>query len=137
MKVLRENGLTIVLIVATMTTLVGMMATGISVYNDELARHHQPGVSLAAYLASGHFLSALFENWESEFLQMSAYVALTASSSSGVRPDPGIRTAARNRTRILPPTSATRMRRCPSGSVASRSAFMPIPSALRFSPSSS
>lgn len=78
MKVLRENGLTIVLIVATMTTLVGMMVTGISVYNDELARHHQPGVSLAAYLASGHFLSALFENWESEFLQMSAYVGLTA-----------------------------------------------------------
>ncbi len=78
MKVLRDNGLTIVLIVATMTTLAGMMMTGISVYNDELARHHQPGVSLAAYLASGHFLSALFENWESEFLQMSAYVALTA-----------------------------------------------------------
>ena len=78
MKVLRDNGLTIVLTVATMTTLAGMMATGISVYNDELTRHHQPGVSLAAYLASGHFLSALFENWESEFLQMSAYVALTA-----------------------------------------------------------
>ena len=78
MKVLRDNGLTIVLIVATMTTLAGMTMTGISVYNDELARHHQPGVSLAAYLASGHFLSALFENWESEFLQMSAYVALTA-----------------------------------------------------------
>lgn len=66
------------LVVATMTTLVGMMATGLSVYNDELTRHHQPGVSLATYLASGHFLSALFENWESEFLQMSAYVALTA-----------------------------------------------------------
>lgn len=78
MKVLRENGLTIVLIVATVTTLAGMMATGFSVYNDELTRHHQPGVSLATYLASGHFLSALFENWESEFLQMSAYVALTA-----------------------------------------------------------
>lgn len=27
---------------------------------------------------SGDFLSALFENWESEFLQMSAYVILTA-----------------------------------------------------------
>jgi membrane protein implicated in regulation of membrane protease activity len=78
MKVLRENGLTIVLVVATMTTLAAMMATGLSVYNYELARHHQPGASLAAYLASGHFLSALFENWESEFLQMSAYVALTA-----------------------------------------------------------
>ena len=29
-------------------------------------------------MATGDFLSALFENWESEFLQMSAYVILTA-----------------------------------------------------------
>ncbi|MGD9476374.1 DUF6766 family protein [Shinella sp. G-2] len=78
MKVLRDNGLTIVLIVATIVTLTGMLMTGISVYNDELVQHHQPAVSLTAYLTSGHFLSALFENWESEFLQMSAYVALTA-----------------------------------------------------------
>jgi Domain of unknown function (DUF6766) len=32
---------------------------------------------LASYLGTGHFLSALFENWESEFLQLSAYVLLT------------------------------------------------------------
>jgi hypothetical protein len=31
-----------------------------------------------AYLTRGDLLSALFENWESEFLQMSAYVMLTA-----------------------------------------------------------
>lgn len=78
MKLIRDNGLTIFLMVATAATVLGMMMTGISVYNDELAQHHRPGVSLAAYLTSGHFLSALFENWESEFLQMSAYVALTA-----------------------------------------------------------
>lgn len=77
-KVLKDNGLTIVLVAATMATLLGMLMTGISVYNDELAQHNQPAVSLAAYLTSGHFLSALFENWESEFLQMSAYVMLTA-----------------------------------------------------------
>jgi hypothetical protein len=35
-------------------------------------------MGLAAYGKSGHFLSSLFENWESEFLQMSAYVMLTA-----------------------------------------------------------
>jgi hypothetical protein len=34
-------------------------------------------ISLVSYLGSGHFLSAVFENWESEFLQMSAYVLLT------------------------------------------------------------
>ncbi len=78
MKWFRDNGLTIVLAAATLITLVGMTMTGLSVYNDELARHHQPVVTLAAYLKSGHFLSAVFENWESEFLQMSAYVVLTA-----------------------------------------------------------
>jgi hypothetical protein len=77
-KVLKDNGLTIVLVAATMATLLGMLMTGISVYNDELVQHHQPAISLAAYVASAHFLSALFENWESEFLQMSAYVMLTA-----------------------------------------------------------
>jgi len=34
-------------------------------------------VTLALYLGSGHFLSATFENWESEFLQMGMYVLLT------------------------------------------------------------
>lgn len=76
-RVLKDNGLTIVLVAATLATLLGMLMTGVSVYNDELAQLHQPAVSLATYLTSGHFLSALFENWESEFLQMSAYVALT------------------------------------------------------------
>jgi hypothetical protein len=35
-------------------------------------------MGLVSYALSGHFLSAIFENWESEFLQMSAYVMLTA-----------------------------------------------------------
>lgn len=75
---LRDNGLTITLAAATAATLIGMLLTGLSVYNDELAQHHQPLVTLGGYVLSGHFLSAVFENWESEFLQMSAYVVLTA-----------------------------------------------------------
>ena len=30
------------------------------------------------YLSAGHFLSATFENWESEFLQMTVYAVMTA-----------------------------------------------------------
>ena len=44
------------------------------------------------YLQSGAFLSALFENWESEFLQMAAYVMLTAvlfQRGSAESRDPG------------------------------------------------
>jgi hypothetical protein len=36
-----------------------------------------PPIGFTDYLASGHFISAVFENWESEFLQMAAYVLLT------------------------------------------------------------
>jgi len=78
MKVLRDNGLTIVLLLATAATLVGMLLTGLSVHNEELTEHGAAELSWGQYVLTGHFLSALFENWESEFLQMSAYVMLTA-----------------------------------------------------------
>ncbi len=74
----RNNGLTLVLLLATALTIGGMVLSGWSVENEELAHHGKPGLTLLAYLGSGPFLSALFENWESEFLQMSAYVVLTA-----------------------------------------------------------
>ena len=56
-----------------------MFVTGWNAFNHEaLTAHHAPTISLVEYSRSGHFLSALFENWESEFLQMFAYVGLTA-----------------------------------------------------------
>jgi hypothetical protein len=78
MKVLRDHGLTIVLVVLTVLTLVGMAAAGLHSENQTLLEHRQEPLRLASYLSSGAFLSALFENWESEFLQMTAYVMLTA-----------------------------------------------------------
>jgi hypothetical protein len=75
---LRDNGLTIVLMLAFLASLFGMAWTGWTDHNAELARHGMPATALAAYLASGDFLSMVFENWESEFLQMGTYVVLTA-----------------------------------------------------------
>ena len=75
---LRNNGLTIALVVMFLFSSVGMIWSGLSAYNDELHEHGSQTVTLLRYLSSGDFLSALFENWESEFLQMSAYVMLTA-----------------------------------------------------------
>ena len=45
--------------------------------NAELASHQQQPVGYLEYLASGSFIEAVFENWESEFLQMGALVVLT------------------------------------------------------------
>lgn len=78
MKLLRDNGLTIVLILLSAVTMGGMLFSGWAVYDNELVEHGKPQIDLLAYGISGHFLSSLFENWESEFLQMSAYVILTA-----------------------------------------------------------
>ena len=87
----RDNGLTIVLVAMFLVSAVGMVWSGHAAYNDELQDHGKAAIGLLAYLKSGDFLSALFENWESEFLQMSAYVMLTAmlfqrgSASRGIR----------------------------------------------------
>ncbi len=46
-------------------------------HNEELSQHGAHTLGLLPYLATGHFNSATFENWESEFLQMGMYVLLT------------------------------------------------------------
>ena len=59
--------------------LVGQIVTGLSVYNKDQIEHRQPPVSIGQYLTSGHFGEAVFENWESEFLQMGLFVLLTVA----------------------------------------------------------
>lgn len=77
-RFLRDNGLTLALAGLFLVSLVGQIASGIRVENDQRQEHGQAAISLAQYLVGGQFLSALFENWESEFLQMWAFVMLTA-----------------------------------------------------------
>lgn len=55
----------------------GLAITGFSHENEQLREHSQAEVSFGTYLASGSFIEAVFENWESEFLQMAALVILT------------------------------------------------------------
>ncbi len=74
----RDNGLTLVLLSLFALSFVGQAAAGWASENAELADHGQAAVDLVSYLVSGAFLSSVFENWESEFLQMWAFVMLTA-----------------------------------------------------------
>ena len=76
---LRNNGLSLVLLACLLVPLVGQVLTGHKVYNEELVREGGAPLTLAAYLTSGHLVSSVFENWESEFLQMGMYVLLTVS----------------------------------------------------------
>ena len=91
-RILRENGLSIVLFLLFLFSLVGQTLTGHSEYNEDQQEHGQPTVGVVEYLATGHFVEAIFENWESEFLQMSAYVVFTVflyqkGSSESKKPD--------------------------------------------------
>jgi hypothetical protein len=59
------------------TFLFGQSVTGHRVYNEDQKEHGESEISMQEYLTTGHFLEATMENWESEFLQMGAYVLLT------------------------------------------------------------
>ncbi|GGH01461.1 DUF6766 family protein [Mucilaginibacter phyllosphaerae] len=72
-----RNGLSIVFILLFILALCAQAFTGWKEYNTELKDEHTPQIGFGAYLHTGHFVSATFENFQSEFLQMALYVVLT------------------------------------------------------------
>jgi len=74
-----RNGLTIVFLSLFIITLAAQALTGWKQHNADLKENHAQEIGLGTYLRSGHFISATFENFESEFLQMALYVMLTVS----------------------------------------------------------
>ncbi|WDJ02424.1 hypothetical protein JH314_02775 [Xanthomonas campestris] len=75
--IFRRHGLSLCLLGLTLLFIAAQVYAGLHAYNQELAQLGQATLTLGRYLRSGHFISALFENWESEFLQMGMYVLLT------------------------------------------------------------
>jgi membrane protein implicated in regulation of membrane protease activity len=73
----QHNGLSIVLVFFMLVFWAAQFYTGWKVHNDERKEEGQASLSAVEYASSGHFVSATFENWESEFLQMAIYVLLT------------------------------------------------------------
>ena len=76
-KFLKNNSLSLVFFLLFLITLLGQILSGIKVYNEEMLEEGGVQLGFGAYLSSGHFLEATFENWESEFLQMALYVTLS------------------------------------------------------------
>ena len=73
----RDNSLSLVIFGLFVLLLLGHSIAGHSAYNADQHEHQQPPIQYTAYLVSGHFWATVFENWESEFLQMAAYVLFT------------------------------------------------------------
>lgn len=76
-RFLRNNSLSIVIFAIFFGTLVGMSVVGWKNNNEELKSHGEQTQQYVSYLTSGEFIEGVFENWESEFLQMWALVVLT------------------------------------------------------------
>ena len=96
-RFLRNNGLSLVLAAFFLIFWACQAVSGWKVHTEEALLHDQPPVAFTGYLATGHFWQATGENWESEFLQMAAYVVLTcflfqkgsAESKDPEKPDEG------------------------------------------------
>lgn len=76
-KFLYDNSLSLVILGLFLLFLIGLGITGYLHENETLVEHGQAALSFQSYLVSGSFFEAVFENWESEFLQMWAFVVLT------------------------------------------------------------
>jgi hypothetical protein len=73
----KEHGLLLANLALFLVFFGGMVLSGAAAYSEDQAAHGEPGVTVLGYLATGQFVEATFENWESEFLQMAMYVILT------------------------------------------------------------
>jgi hypothetical protein len=76
-QTLRNNSLAIVVFGIFILTIIGMSLAGWQSNNETLTEHRRPSISYGEYVASGEFGEGVFENWESEFLQMWALIILT------------------------------------------------------------
>jgi hypothetical protein len=76
-RFLRDNSLSLVMLGLFALFLFAQSVTGLNVYNDDQREHGEATISYPEYLRTGHFIEATFENWESEYLQMGAYVVFT------------------------------------------------------------
>ncbi|SCG50748.1 DUF6766 family protein [Micromonospora coxensis] len=75
---IRDNALSVTMLGAFVVFLSLQSVFGWQTHNEELAEYGAASIDWLTYLGSGHFAESVFENWESEFLQMGGYVLLTA-----------------------------------------------------------
>lgn len=76
-KFLVENSLSLTLFLLFFISLTGLAITGFVHQNEQLQQHGQSVQTFGQFVVSAPFYEAVFENWESEFLQMGALVVLT------------------------------------------------------------
>ena len=74
---LARNALSVACFAIFAVLLIAQSLTGWRSAVADALQHGGTGFTYWRYLTTGHFAEATFENWESEFLQMGAFVLLT------------------------------------------------------------
>jgi len=74
---LRDNGLGVFFGAIFLVTLIAQALVGHADFNHEQLAHHDDPIGLGRYIFSSSFGSDVMENWQSEFLQFSLYIAAT------------------------------------------------------------
>jgi hypothetical protein len=72
-----SNSLLIVMSIIFFGSWFAQSVTGWTTFNADQVDHHQATVSWLGYLGSADFWEATLENWQSEFLAVGSFVALT------------------------------------------------------------
>jgi hypothetical protein len=72
-----SNSLLIVMSIIFFGAWFGQSVTGWTTYNAQQVDHHQATVTWLGYVGSADFWEATLENWQSEFLAVGSFVALT------------------------------------------------------------
>lgn len=73
----KDNSLSIALAALFFFAFGGEMFTGWNDYNDRQTSHHEPAISLAAFLTSGTFWDGAFCNWQAAILQLAVLIVFS------------------------------------------------------------
>ena len=73
----KNNSLSIVISALFLLSLAGHSIAGWKAFNQRQRQHGAPAITYTEFVRSSDFGETVFENWESEFLQMTFYVVLT------------------------------------------------------------
>jgi hypothetical protein len=76
-RFVHDNALSLAALGLFLFSIVGQAIAGFRVAAEEAREHVDTPPTFGAYLLSGDFVEATFENWESEFLQIALFVVLT------------------------------------------------------------
>jgi uncharacterized protein DUF6766 len=76
-RFVRENGLSLFFFLLFAGTVLAESLAGVRAFNADQVEHGDSAVSWWTYVTSPEFGGALMENWQSEFLQFSFFIAAT------------------------------------------------------------